>query len=216
MLVIDTQKEFKFYAIKLSLIIVVVYLLQVFIKNFTELFVLSQNSWFEPWRFLTAIFLHANVAHLILNLFALVLFGSILERLIGEKRFLIVFFVSGILANLVSINFYDSSLGASGAIFGIMGALVFVRPLLVVWAFGLPMPMFVAGILWVVLDVLGTYGFLTGNPIDNTGNIAHLSGMFVGFLFGLFYRRLIKKPRKVNVSIDENEIRRWEKGWMVN
>ena len=216
MLVIDTQKEFKFYAIKLSLIIVVVYLLQVFIKNFTELFVLSQNSWFEPWRFLTAIFLHANVAHLILNLFALVLFGSILERLIGEKRFLIVFFVSGILANLVSINFYDSSLGASGAIFGIMGALVFVRPLLVVWAFGLPMPMFVAGILWVVLDVLGTYGFLTGNPIDNTGNIAHLSGMFVGFLFGLFYRRLIKKPRKVNVSIDENEIRRWEKGWMGN
>src|SRR3989344_3196496 len=168
MLVIDTQKEFKFYAIKLSLIIVVVYLLQVFIKNFTELFVLSQNSWFEPWRFLTAIFLAANVAHLIFNLFALVLFGSILERLIGEKRFLIVFFVSGILANLVSINFYDSSLGASGAIFGIMGALVFVRPLLVVWAFGLPMPMFVAGILWVVLDVLGTYGFLTGNPIDNT------------------------------------------------
>ena len=123
-----------------------------------------------------------------------------------------VFLVSGILANFVSVNFYSSSLGASGAIFGVIGALIIVRPLMVVWAFGLPMPLFVAGILWASADIFGAIGFLTGNPLDNTGNIAHLSGMFFGFLFGAVYKKMLKKKsKKINVSLDENEIRTWEK-----
>ena len=61
-----------------------------------------------------------------------------------------LFFISGILANLISVNFYNSSLGASGAIFGVIGALVVVRPWMFVWAFGLPLPMIVAGILLVL------------------------------------------------------------------
>jgi len=93
----------------------------------------------EIWRFLTAVFLHGGVGHILFNGFALLLFGSILERFVGGRRFLIVFFVTGILANLISVNFYSSSLGASGAIFGVIGALVIVRPGLTVWAFGMPM-----------------------------------------------------------------------------
>lgn len=206
--------KFKFTALKLCVILILIFIVQVIFPSLTDLFILNQYSWQQPWRFLTSIFLHASLLHLLYNLIALALFGSILERLINSKRFLLVFFTTGILANLVSINFYSSSLGASGAIFGVIGALIFIRPWMVVWAFGLPMPIFIAGILWASGDLLGAYGFLTGNPIDNTGNIAHLSGIFFGFLFGLFYRRLIRKPRKLNVSIDENEIRGWEKGWM--
>ena len=101
------------------------------------------------------------------------------------KKFLLVFFVSGILANIISVFFYPSSLGASGAISGIIGALIIVRPMLVVWAFGLPMPIFIAGIVWVAGDLIGAIGYFAGNPIDNTGNIAHLAGMFFGLLFGI-------------------------------
>jgi membrane associated rhomboid family serine protease len=186
-----------------------------FSEGFTEMFVLNESAWTQPWRFLTSVFLHGGIGHLALNLFALLMFGSILEKFIGGNRLLFVFFVTGILANLISINFYDSSLGASGAIFGIIGALIFVRPMLPVFAFGLPMPMFVAGVLWAGVDILGTIGFLTGNPIDNTGNIAHLSGMFFGFIFGGVYRKLLrKKSNRINVSLDENEIRSWERRYM--
>jgi len=209
--------KFKFYAFKLSGLIVLVFLLQLFVNGFTELFVLSESALFgfEIWRFLTAVFLHGGIAHLVLNLFALVLFGSILEKMIGGRRFLIVFFVTGILANLISFNFYPSSLGASGAIFGVIGALIIVRPLLPIWAFGMPMPMFIAGILWAGADILGTIGFFAGNPIDNTGNIAHLSGMFFGFVFGGVYRGLVGEVKKnPKVVIDERSIRKWEEDYL--
>lgn len=202
--------KFKFYAFKLSGIIILVFLAQLFIKGYTEFFVLNERALSgEVWRFLTAIFLHGGLAHLILNLFALLLFGSILESLIGGRKFLFVFFVSGILANLVSVNFYPSSLGASGAIFGVIGALIVIRPLMPVWAFGLPMPIFVAGIVWAAIDVFGAIGFFAGNPIDNTGNIAHLSGMFFGFVFGaLFRKRRVRWSERI--VLDEPMIRRWE------
>ena len=106
-------------------------------------------------------------------------------------------------------------MGASGAIFGILGALVFIRPLMTVWAFGLPMPIFIAGILWAGANILGTYGFLTGNPMDNTGNIAHLSGLLFGFIFGKIYRKKIRRQKKRNVSIDEKEIRMWEDRYLM-
>ena len=126
------------------------------------------------------------------------LFGSILERLAGGRKFLAVFFITGILANFLSVNFYSTSLGASGAIFGVIGAIIVTRPMLPIWAFGLPMPIFIAGILWGVGDVIGAYGFLSGNPIDSTGNLAHLSGMFLGLIFGAIYktkkRKKIRKP----------------------
>lgn len=205
--------KFRFYAFKLSGIMILVFLAQVLISGFTEFFVLNSKAWWEIWRFVSSIFLHGGMVHLIYNLFALALFGSILEKFIGSRRFLIVFFVSGILANLISVNFYDSSLGASGAIFGVIGALILVRPMLVVWAFGMPMPIFIAGILWGIGDVLGTIGFLVGNPIDNTGNIAHLSGMFFGLIFGMMYRKRRRK-RKDRMVIDERTVRDWERDYM--
>jgi len=195
---------------------IIIFLFQILISGFSELFVLNIRAFGEMWRFLTAIFLHGSLLHLVYNLFALALFGSILERLTGSMRFLIVFFISGILANLVSVNFYSSSLGASGAIFGIIGALIVIRPMLVVWAFGLPMPIFIAGILWGIGDLIGAVGFLIGNPTDNTGNIAHLSGMVFGFILGMLYRdgnRNMEK-RKSKVLIDEYAMRDWEERYL--
>ena len=208
-----TEQKFNFYALKLSGVIIFIFLLQILIPGFTDFFLLDESSFIQIWRFISSIFLHGGLAHLVYNLFALAFFGSILERLIGGRRFLIVFFVSGILANIVSVNFYISSLGASGAIFGIIGALIFVRPLQTVWAFGLPMPIFLAGIAWAIGDIIGAVGFLSGSPLDNTGNIAHLSGMFFGLILGYFFRERKRKRGQKRIEVSDQDIRQWEDGY---
>lgn len=179
----DRRRRFRFYALKLCGIMFVIFLIQLFFSSFTDLFLLNSNAFVQLWRFVTAIFLHGGLPHLLYNIFALALFGSMLERMIGSRRFLIVFFVTGILANIISVNFYDSSLGASGAIFGVIGALVVIRPLMFIFAFGFPMPLFVAGIIWAAGDLIGLF------VPSNTANLAHLSGMFFGLVLGFIYRR---------------------------
>ena len=191
------------------------FILQLVLSGFTDALVLNQRAFGEPWRFVTAIFLHGDFGHLLYNMFALLFFGGVLERLVGGKRFLLVYFVTGIGANLFSVFFYPSSLGASGAIFGVIGALVLIRPSLTVFAFGMPMPMFLAGILWGVGDVIGAVGYFTGNPINNTGNLAHLSGMALGLLFGAVYRSWSqRREKKVVYRFDEDSMQQWEDTWM--
>lgn len=194
----------KFYTLWLTLIIILIFILQTAITGFTESFTLNQQSFSQPYRFVTSIFLHASLQHLIFNLFALLLFGLILEKLIESFRFLIVFFVSGIIANLIAVNFYNSSLGASGAIFGIIGALTLIKPLMTVWAFSLPMPLFVASIVWAIGDILGVF-FPSG-----TGNIAHLSGLAIGIILGILFRNKSVPQYSYNIKIPESYMRSWE------
>lgn len=209
------MERFRFYFGWLVGACVILFILQLALPGFTDLFVLNQESFSQPWRFVTAIFLHGDFGHLLYNMFALLLFGGMLERLIGSKRFALVFFVTGIGANLFSVFFYPSSLGASGAIFGVIGALVLIRPSLTVFAFGLPMPLFIAGLLWAVGDVIGAIGYFTGNPLGNTGNLAHLSGMVLGLLFGAFYRDWSSRREKRALHrFDEHSMQRWEDKWM--
>lgn len=199
----------KFYSLWLCLICVVVFLLQLMVSGFTDLFVLNKAAAlynYEVWRILTAVFLHGGIAHLLYNLFALALFGSILEKIIGSRKFLLVFFLSGILANIVSVNFYESSLGASGAIYGLLGCLAIIRPLMTVWVFGMPMPMFIAAILWVGGSVLGIF------IPSNIGDIAHLFGIIAGFLIGLFLRNGFAERKRIErvAVIPEEHMREWE------
>ncbi len=207
------KEKFRFYAFWLCLICIIVFVIQVVLPGFTEFFLLNSSaiSNFEVWRFLTSIFLHGSVIHLMYNLFALALFGSILEKFVGGKKFLFVFFVSGILANLIAVNFYSASLGASGAIYGILGCLVILKPLMIVWAFGFPMPMFIAGILWVAGSVLGIF------VPREVGDIAHLSGMAAGFLFGFIFRVMSKKKyeRRETIRFNEPDMRRWEERYIL-
>lgn len=202
----------KYITLWLSLVLIGIFIIQILITNFTSLFSLNQNSLFEPWRFITAIFLHGSILHLFFNLFALIFFGLITENLIGSKRFFWFFMISGIFANIISFSFYPSSLGASGAIMGLIGLVAVLRPMMTVWAFGIILPMFVLAIIWVAASVLGIFGF--GDT--SIGYLAHLSGLFIGILYG-FYLRLNKKIQKDNsiiyrnkIIIPEADIRKWE------
>jgi len=169
--------KLKYTALWLGLICVFVFILQSIFG--TEYFLLINELKFtQPWRILTSIFAHSGGAHLIANLFSLVLFGLILEGRIGAKRVLWLFLSSGILINLFSP--YERSLGASGAIFAILGVLIILRPWMIIWLQGIPLPMFLAGLVWLVIDLFGVF-----HP-TNVANLAHIGGLFVGVIYGIF------------------------------
>ena len=164
----------KYAALLLTGVIFLVFIVQVFSEGFTEAFLLKPDIYSRPWILLTSMFLHGSAGHLLSNAFALALFGLLLENIIGTRKFLILFFISGIAASAAASFFYSSALGASGAIFGIIGALAAIRPKMTVWAFGVPMPMVVAAIVWLLQDILGVF-----YPSD-VASAAHISGLFLG------------------------------------
>jgi len=201
----------KFYSLWMALFCVFTAIMQVFIKGFTETFLLTSGALSMPWQFVTSIFLHGSLLHLMFNLFALVFFGLVIEGIIGSKRFLFLFFASGIFANIISFNFYPASLGASGAILGLIGCLAALKPWMIIWTFNMPMPMFLAAIIWIAASILGVFGL--GD--SGTGYIAHLSGIMFGIIYGLILRlNVAQKKRSLSYSskivIPESYMRGWE------
>ena len=205
-------KKFKFYALWLCLACIIVFIAQSLSPIVTDVLLLNQSSFLggQVWRFVSAIFVHGGLVHLMYNMFALALFGSMLEKFIGGKKFLWVFFLSGIIANIIAVNFYPASLGASGAVYGILGALVIIKPLMMVWAMGFPMPMFIAGILWVLGGVFGLF-----DPTGNTGHVAHLGGIGIGFIIGIIFLITRKSKKVPKIEINEKDMNRWENSYFL-
>lgn len=145
-----------------------------------------------PWTFVTAIFLHANLIHIFLNLFALVMFGTYLEFRVSKKVYLAIFFLAGIIGNIgYMVTATDpavAGLGASGAIYGLMGALAIIAPYDTVFVLGIPMPMVAALFLWTGLEIFGVLF-----PSGNIASGAHLFGIVVGVAFGLYLSRQSRK-----------------------
>ncbi|MBT3304070.1 rhomboid family intramembrane serine protease [Candidatus Woesearchaeota archaeon] len=170
----------------LVLINVILFIVQISFRGFTESFMLvSADIWTRPWIIITSMFLHGGLAHLFFNMYALYLFGTLVERSIGTKKFLAVYFLAGILAALLPQ--YSAALGASGAIMGILGIVIMLFPdLRILFFFAIPMSMRTAGIIFAAIEV---FGLLV--PV-NTGiaHYAHLVGLAVGLAFGYY---LIKK-----------------------
>lgn len=200
----------RFIALWLSAICIAVFILQLFVG--TDAFILDKaQMWSEPWRIITSIFAHADAYHLLSNLFALCLFGLVLEGRIGPKRVLTLFLVSGILVNIFTM--YLRSLGASGAIYSLIGCLAVLRPMMVIWVDMIPMPMIVAGIVYLVQDSIRSF------IPSNIANLAHITGLFIGAAAGLFWRkrfgdrtRLRQKP---GYSPElEKDIDKWEMDYM--
>lgn len=162
----------------------------------------------KPWTFVTSIFLHAYevedpvtsqsqlyLEHLLYNMVALFLFGIFLESRVGQKKFLIIFFSAGILGNIMylitSFNSTIPALGASGAIFGILGLLTILYPNLVIWFGYVPIPVILITIfLGIIPSVFGLFG-----PPEGIAYEAHLAGLLLGFIYGFYLR---KKVRRAN------------------
>jgi uncharacterized protein len=169
--------KIKYVAFWLMLLCVFVFILQNLFGS--SAFVLVKDLKFiQPWRLITSMFAHGSLSHLMSNMFSLLLFGLILEGRIGAKRVLWLFLLSGVVINIFSP--YASSLGASGAIFAVLGVLVVLRPWMMVWVYSMPVPMFLAGLIWLGVDIFGVF-YPSG-----VGNIAHLSGLFIGLIYGWY------------------------------
>jgi len=203
--------KYNWFAIKLVIICVIVFILQIIYPQITNQFALvSINVLSNPWTTVTSIFLHGNFQHLFYNMFALGLFGSVLEKIIGGKKFLILFFVSGIISSIGSILFYTASIGASGAIFGVLGTLAVLRPRMTVYVSYVPMPMALAVALWSIGDLVGLFA-----PTE-VAHAAHLFGLAFGLISGFILRKQFKEvqSKRKEARIDEEEFGEWEDKWM--
>lgn len=146
----------------------------------------------EYYRLLTSMFLHSDFAHLINNMLILFFVGDNLERAAGKLRFLMFYFGSGIIAGITSISYnmikdeYVLSVGASGAIFGVVGAMLYI---LVINKGRLED---ISSRQILLFTIFSLYGGVTSVSIDNA---AHIGGFIAGLILALlmYRRKRIKK-----------------------
>lgn len=140
----------------------------------------------RPWTIVTSMFIHSpfpSIWHILANMLTLYFFGSYLARLIGERSLLIIYFLGGILGNILYMLLaspYSIAIGASGAIFAVAGALTVMRPKETVFIFPIPVPI----PLWVA--VIGGFLVLSFAPL--VAWQAHLGGLVFGLIAGYFFR----------------------------
>lgn len=202
-----------YWSVRLAIICTLVFVLQVIFNPLTDQLVLvSSDALYHPWTFVTSIFAHGSFEHLFYNMFALLLFGTILEGIIGGRRWLVVFFAAGIIGGIAGLPLYESTLGASGAIYGLMGALAVLRPRMPIFVSWIPLPMAAAVGLWAAGDLLGLF------VPSGIANAAHLAGLAVGIIAGWMMRGEFGEfstfNRRRQVKISESRWRQWEDRWM--
>jgi membrane associated rhomboid family serine protease len=137
----------------------------------------------QPWTIITNLFVHGGIAHIVVNMISLYFLGSFVLRLLGEKKFLLVYFVGGIIGNIFYLFLGPRlipGVGASGAIFALGGVLAIMAPKLPVFMFFVPVPI----PLWIAIIVFLLISFFPGIAWQ-----AHLGGLLVGVVAGYYFRR---------------------------
>lgn len=141
----------------------------------------------EWYRYFTALFLHFGIRHLLNNMLLLYVLGNYLERYLGRIKFLILYLVSGVGANVLSgLLSYDQgravvSAGASGAVFAVLGGLIWI-----ILANRGRLENLTAGKMLFMAALALYYGF-SSTGVDN---VAHTAGLVLGFILSvLLYRK---------------------------
>jgi membrane associated rhomboid family serine protease/cytochrome c-type biogenesis protein CcmH/NrfG len=141
----------------------------------------------QPWRLVTALFLHGGFLHILFNMWCLWDLGALCESLYGHVTFALVYLISGVGSSLASVWWHPAipSVGASGAVFGIVGALI------ASYYFGeFTMPRFaIRGHLRSLL-IFVAYNMMFGQVFGHIDNAAHIGGLITGLVFGTVIARL--------------------------
>jgi membrane associated rhomboid family serine protease len=210
----------------LIIINVLVWLAQLSIgEPFERLFALHfyKSEYFKPWQVITHMFMHSGrgIGHLFFNMLSLWMFGSMLENVWGQKRFLSFYMLCGIMAAVahmlvMAIQFskiepfvhgdmisrelvgqyqnimYSATMGASGAVYGIMAAYAFLFPNTLIYIyFMIPVK---AKYLMVGLILLEFFLGTQNMAGDNVAHFAHLGGALMGLIIVYYWQK--KNPRR--------------------
>lgn len=189
-------------------------------SSVTDLFALHhyKSDDFKLYQIITHMFMHGSFMHILFNMFALYMFGSTIERIWGPKRFLIFYFICGIGAALVQMGSYayefrnidkmilsfsdvqqyqqilrmNATVGASGAIMGVIAAFGYLFPNTEMLIIPIPIPVKAK---WAVLGFIAIdlFSGIAGRPGDNVAHFAHIGGALTGFLIVYFQNRTNKK-----------------------
>jgi membrane associated rhomboid family serine protease len=212
--------------LNLVIINVLVYLAQMVIGGDQEpnvaadLFALHhyKSTYFQPYQIVTHMFMHGGFFHLLFNMFALWMFGSMVERVWGPKRFLIFYFICGLSAAFFQLGSYafdfwqydhrvlgeelytlyqanlrnGYTVGASGAIMGILAAFGYLFPNTEMIIIPIPVPVKAK---WAIsgMIALDVFGGVVKVQDDNIAHFAHVGGAAVGFLLVLIWNKSNKK-----------------------
>ena len=190
------------------------------LNSINDLFALHhyKSDMFRPYQLVTHMFMHGSFFHLLFNMFALWMFGSIIERVWGPKRFLIFFLICGLGAGLAQMGNYvfdywqfdhgfvspdlnaeyqtmmriQCTVGASGAIMGVFAAYGYLFPNTQLFIMPIPFPVKAK---WAILGIiaLDVFGVASRTPTDNVAHFAHIGGALIGFLIVLYWNKTNKQ-----------------------
>ena len=137
------------------------------------------RDYLELYRLITSIFLHGSLLHIMCNMYSLYVIGQQLESFFGKVKYTIIFIGSGVIGNLLSMAFLQDSyisVGASGAIFGLLGSLLY---------FGYHYRVYLSGVIKSQIIPLIILNLLIGFLATDINNLAHIGGLIGGILLSM-------------------------------
>ncbi len=144
--------------------------------------------------FFTSIFIHAGPEHLLFNIIALYFFGRVVEEQLGWKKYLAIFFISAIAGDFAIIfmslvGLYSATVptvGASAAIFGLLGVSIFLKPFdMVIYPYVVPVPLMLIATLYILYNVMDFALVIVSGKVSEISYAAHIGGFIAGLLIGL-------------------------------
>lgn len=190
------------------------------VNTISDLFALHhyKSDVFRPYQLVTHMFMHGGIFHLLFNMLALWMFGSLIERAWGPKRFLIFYLVCGVAAAVTQLASYaydyrhidgmnlsleqvieyqnalraSYTVGASGAIMGVLAAFGYLFPNTELFIMPIPFPVKAK---WAVIGIiaLDVFGGISKTANDNVAHFAHVGGALAGFLIVLYWNKTKKQ-----------------------
>jgi membrane associated rhomboid family serine protease len=142
----------------------------------------------QYYRLFTSMFIHIDLTHIMYNSFSLYLFGSRVEKYFGKKAFLSIYLISGLVASMASVMFTQSiSAGASGAVYGLIGA---------VCVLSYQKNKQIDGLSFYIMLIIAIVGVGFGALGRNIDNFAHIGGMVTGYAIGFIFCEKNEKYKK--------------------
>ncbi|MEM2109226.1 MAG: rhomboid family intramembrane serine protease [Candidatus Odinarchaeota archaeon] len=207
------KRSFPYATVGIIAINVIIYFIQSASPVYYNYFVLNFGlipfeiiSGINLQTLVTSMFIHGSFIHIFFNMYILLIFGPAVERKYGPPLFIIFYLFCGVLAGLIHsyityifmpVEAYTITIGASGAIFGVMAAFAVNYPNQYLFLFFFaPVRAYIAIALFFILEtVLGIVGLF--GAASSIAHFAHVGGFIAGILFALLYRRFTRKGPKI-------------------